>query len=85
MELRDRPRFLPKSNPKPIRIYCCNRAIRQFALMALDDIVDILRLPARRNSHQTQDAGMWVLEHDGQLPEILVLRDQDSLLLVRGA
>ena len=51
--------------------------------MALDDIVDILRLPARRDSDQTQDAGMWMLEHDGQLPEVLVLRDQDSLLLVR--
>jgi hypothetical protein len=53
--------------------------------MALDDIVDTLRLPVRRYSDQTQDAGMWVLEHDGQFPEVLVLRHQDSLLLVRDA
>ena len=84
-KLWDRPPFPANPKSKPIGIYCCNRAIRQIALMALDDIVDILSLAASRNSDQTQDTGMRVFEHDGQFPEVLVLRHEDALLLVSDA
>ena len=84
-KLGARPRFLAQSDPKTIGVDCRNRANRQFALMAFDDIVDVFRLAASWNSDQAQDAGMRMLEYDRQLAKVLVLRDQDALLSVGDA
>ena len=70
----------PYPDPEGPHRYQC--ALAQFLCVPLNHPKGNFRLPARREVHEPHDSVVWLAPQHGQLPEVLIQRDQDSLLCV---